>query len=103
MKILDVYVIWSASLLEHLMTQGIRMANFHWNAAAHCAMVRREKLPPNRKPIRQSKLGHKRQKPQAPTPQAPTPQAPTPQAPIRNRQTRKVANVKGLKRNTNLT
>ena len=31
---------------------------------------------------------HKRQKPQAPTPQAP----------IRNRQTRKVANVKGLNR-----
>ena len=26
-----------------------------------------------------------------------------PQAPIRNRQTRKVANVKGLDRNTNLT
>ena len=40
---------------------------------------------------------HKRQKPQAPTPQAPTPQAP-----IRNRQTRKVANAKGLNRNTNL-
>jgi len=37
--------------------------------------------------------GHKRQKPQAPTPQAP----------IRNRQTRKVANAKGLNRNTNLT
>jgi len=36
---------------------------------------------------------HKRQKPQAPTPQAP----------LRNRQTRKVANAKGLKRNTNLT
>ena len=36
---------------------------------------------------------HKRQKPQAPTPQAL----------IRNRQTRKVANVKGLNRNTNLT
>jgi len=33
---------------------------------------------------------HKRQKPQAPTPQAP----------IRNRQTRKVANAKGLNRNT---
>jgi len=31
------------------------------------------------------------------------PQAPTPQAPIRNRQTRKVANAKGLHRNTNLT
>jgi len=31
------------------------------------------------------------------------PQAPTPQAPIRNRQTRKVANVKGLNRNTNRT
>jgi len=31
------------------------------------------------------------------------PQAPTPQAPIRNRQTRKVANAKGLNRNTNLT
>jgi len=31
------------------------------------------------------------------------PQAPRPQAPIRNRQTRKVANAKGLKRNTNLT
>ena len=30
-------------------------------------------------------------------------QAPTPQAPIRNRQTRKVANAKGLNRNTNLT
>ena len=30
-------------------------------------------------------------------------QAPTPQAPIRNRQTRKVANAKGLDRNTNLT
>jgi len=30
-------------------------------------------------------------------------QAPTPQAPIRNRQTRKVANAKGLYRNTNLT
>jgi len=29
-------------------------------------------------------------------------QAPTPQAPIRNRQTRKVANAKGLNRNTNL-
>jgi len=36
---------------------------------------------------------HKRQKPQVPTPQAP----------IRNRQTRKVANAKGLNRNTNLT
>jgi len=36
---------------------------------------------------------HKRQKPQAPTPQAP----------ISNRQTRKVANAKGLNRNTNLT
>jgi len=36
---------------------------------------------------------HKRQKAQAPTPQAP----------IRNRQTRKVANAKGLNRNTNLT
>ena len=36
---------------------------------------------------------HKRQKSQAPTPQAP----------IRNRQTRKVANAKGLNRNTNLT
>jgi len=36
---------------------------------------------------------HKRQKPQAPTPQAP----------FRNRQRRKVANAKGLKRNTNLT
>jgi len=36
---------------------------------------------------------HKRQKPQAPTPQAP----------ICNRQTRKVANAKGLNRNTNLT
>jgi len=36
---------------------------------------------------------HKRQKPQAPTPQAP----------LRNRQTRKVANAKGLHRNTNLT
>jgi len=31
------------------------------------------------------------------------PQAPTPQAPIRNRQTRKLANAKGLNRNTNLT
>jgi len=30
------------------------------------------------------------------------PQAPTTQAPIRNRQTRKVANAKGLNRNTNL-
>ena len=41
------------------------------------------------------KLGscHKRQKPQAPTPQTP----------VRNRQTRKVANAKGLNRNTNLT
>jgi len=36
---------------------------------------------------------HKRQKPQAPTPQAP----------VVNRQTRKVANSKGLNRNTNLT
>jgi len=36
---------------------------------------------------------HKRQKPQAPTPQAP----------IRNHQTRKVANAKGLIRNTNIT
>jgi len=36
---------------------------------------------------------HKRQKPQAPTPQTP----------IRNRQMRKVANAKGLNRNTNLT
>ena len=36
---------------------------------------------------------HKRQKPQAPTPQAP----------IRKRQTRKVANAKGLNRTTNLT
>jgi len=35
---------------------------------------------------------HKRQKAQAPTPQAP----------IRNRQTRKVANARGLNRNTNL-
>jgi len=31
------------------------------------------------------------------------PQALTPQAPIRNRRTRKVANAKGLNRNTNLT
>jgi len=30
-------------------------------------------------------------------------QAPTPQTPIRNLQTRKVANAKGLNRNTNLT
>jgi len=30
------------------------------------------------------------------------PQAPTPQAPIRYRQTRKVANAKGLNRNTSL-
>jgi len=36
---------------------------------------------------------HKRQKPQAPMPQAP----------IRNRQTRKVTNAKGINRNTNLT
>jgi len=36
---------------------------------------------------------HKRQKPQAPTPQAPNP----------NRQTRRVANAKGLNRNTNRT
>jgi len=36
---------------------------------------------------------HKRQKPQAPTPQAP----------MRNRQTRKAANAKGLNRNANLT
>ena len=45
-------------------------------------------------PLGVAKLGscHKRQKPQAPTPQAP----------IRNRQTRKVANAKGLNRN-NLT
>jgi len=35
---------------------------------------------------------HKRQKPQVPTPQAP----------IRNRQTRKVANAKGLNHSTNL-
>jgi len=35
---------------------------------------------------------HKRQKPQEPTPQAP----------IRNRQTRKVTNAKGLNRNTDL-
>jgi len=44
---------------------------------------------------RKNSLGscHKRQKPQAPTPQAP----------IRNRQRRKVANAKGLYRNTNLT
>jgi len=35
---------------------------------------------------------HKRQKPQAPTPQAP----------ICKRQTRKVANAKGLNRSTNL-
>jgi len=41
---------------------------------------------------------HKREKPQAPTPQSPTPQAP-----IRNRQTRKVENAKGLNRHTNLT
>jgi len=31
------------------------------------------------------------------------PQVPAPQAPIRNRQTRKVADAKGLNRNTNLT
>jgi len=31
------------------------------------------------------------------------PQAPTPQTPDRNRQTRKVANAKGLNRTTNLT
>jgi len=31
------------------------------------------------------------------------PEAPTPQTPIRNRQTRKVENAKGLNRNTNLT
>jgi len=36
---------------------------------------------------------HKRQKSQAPTPQAP----------IRNHQTKKVANAKGLNRNTDLT
>jgi len=34
---------------------------------------------------------------------AKNPQAQTPQAQIRNRQTRKVANAKGLNRNTNLT
>jgi len=50
----------------------------------------------NAQPVFESKRSgscHKRQKPQAPTPQAP----------IRNRQTRKVANAKGLNRNTNLT
>jgi len=36
---------------------------------------------------------HKRQKPQEPTPQSP----------IRNRKTKKVANAKGLNRNTDLT
>jgi len=36
---------------------------------------------------------HKRQKPQAPMPQEP----------VRNRQMRKVANARGLNRNTNLT
>jgi len=52
---------------------------------------------PCRKPAPKNISGlgscHKRKKPQAPTPQAP----------IRNRQTRKVANAKGLNRNTNLT
>jgi len=45
--------------------------------------------------ITSSRVGscHKRQ----------NPQAPTSQAPIRNRQTRKVANAKGLNRNTNLS
>jgi len=43
--------------------------------------------------VQKSGSCHKRQKPQAPTPQAP----------IRNRQTKKVANAKGLNRNTNLT
>jgi len=42
--------------------------------------------------IRASGSCHKRQKPQAPTPQAPIP----------NSQTRKVANAKGLNRNTNI-
>jgi len=43
--------------------------------------------------MKQAGSCHKRQKPQAPTLQAP----------IRNRQTRKVANAKGLNRYTNLT
>jgi len=46
-----------------------------------------------RQPYEHSGSCHKRQKPQAPTPQAP----------IRNRQTRKVANAKGINRNINLT
>ena len=44
-------------------------------------------------PVTWKGSSHKRQKPQAPTPQAP----------IRNRQTSKVPNAKGLNRNTNLT
>jgi len=49
----------------------------------------------NKQPLFMVSMGscHKRQKPQAPTPQAS----------IRNRQTTKVANAKGLNRNTNLT
>ena len=52
-------------------------------------------LNPKRGELTKTEMGscHKHQKPQAPTPQAP----------IRNRQTRKVANAKGLNRNTNLT
>ena len=57
--------------------------------------IRSVKNTPQNRGEHEEYLGgcHKRQKPQAPTPQAP----------IRNRQTRKVANAKGLNRNTNLT
>jgi len=52
-------------------------------------------LEEKRSEPREAKSGscHKRQKAQAPTPRAP----------IRNRQTRKVTNAKGLNRSTNLT
>jgi len=72
-------------------------------SAAHLAIVEEpirgiiEVVPPLEEQLRCSSNGgagscHKRQKPQAPTPKAP----------IRNRQTRKVANAKGLNRNTKL-
>jgi len=65
-----------------------------WTFRKHIVLQQREKKNVKVQ-VMKVKLGscHKRQKPQAPTPQAQ----------IRNRQRRKLANTKGLNRNTNLT
>ena len=89
-KLIDVLV---KALRDHL-PKTCLLSN--WYLAQHSLRHRRKHytVPIHFIQFRPNSWGsfHKRQKPQAPTPQAP----------IRNRQTRKVANAKGLNRNTNL-